>query len=799
VALDSSITTETWRDPAVPTGDRVDDLMARMTLREKVAQLYGVWLDVDESGGTVAPSQHEQAAGTPNWDELVGSGIGQLTRVYGTNPVEPAAGARRLAELQRQIVAANRFGLPALVHEECLTGLAAWQAPIYPSPLCWGATFDPELVAQMGEQIGATMRRLGIHQGLAPVLDVVRDLRWGRVEETIGEDPYLVGAVGSAYVRGLEAAGVVATLKHFVGYSVSRAGRNLAPVSVGPREVADVLLPPFEMALRTGVRSVMNSYCDLDGVPTAADPYLLTTVLRERYGFTGTVVSDYFAVAFLRDQHGVAGDAAQAAGLALQAGVDVELPAVNCFGEPLLQALESGEVDPALVDRALRRVLTQKCELGLFDPDWSAEPPALDAGPVVLDGADSRALARRLAQQSVVLLRNEAPDGAEPVLPLRAGQRIAVVGPNADTSAAMLGCYSFPRHVLVHHPELPDGVAIPTLLDALRDDPAGYDISYAPGCPVLGGDDTGIAEAALVAGAADVCVAVLGDVSGLFGLGTSGEGCDAVDLRLPGRQAELLEALLATGTPVVLVLFVGRPYELAGQADRLAAAVCAFLPGEEGGPAVADVLSGRVNPSGRLPVSFPGTGASQPGTYLSAKLGARSEVSTVDPTALYPFGHGLSYAPATWVETRRLSPEQWPTDGECTLSVALRNDTRLDTTEVVQVYLHDPVAEVALPTHRLLAAARVPLAPGQQRTVELTLHADLTSYTGRAGHRVVDPGEVELRVGGSSADVRAVVQFTLTGPRRTVGFDRVRHPDVLLVPAHPEPVGEPSPTGPTIA
>lgn len=779
MTLESSVSAETWRDPTAPTAARVADLMARMTLREKVAQLYGVWVSVAETGGEVAPHQHDQAAAPVDWDELIQQGVGQVTRVYGTAPVAPADGAARVAALQRGIMSAGRFGLPAMVHEECLTGLATWQGTVYPSPLCWGASFDPDLVERIGAQIGRTMRRLGIHQGLAPVLDVARDLRWGRVEETIGEDPHLVGTIGSAYVRGLQSAGVVATLKHFVGYSASRAGRNLAPVSIGARELADVLLPPFEMALRAGAGSVMTNYTDLDGVPVAADPAVLTGLLRERYGFTGTVVSDYFAVAFLESLHGVAGSRGEAAALALAAGVDVELPSVNCYGGPLLEAIERGHVDVALVDRALTRVLAQKCELGLLEADWSPEPAALDGSPVVLDDDPSRALARRLAQRSVVLLRNEG------ILPLRPALRLAVVGPGAHDPGAMMGCYSFPRHVGVHHPDLPMGVAVPSVVDGLRADPAGYDIRYLQGCPVLGGDDAGIAAAAAAAGDADVCVAVLGDISGLFGVGTSGEGCDAADLRLPGRQEELLEAVLATGTPVVLVLLVGRPYELSRQVDRLAAALCGFFPGEEGANALADVLSGRVNPSGRLPVSFPAAGASQPATYLAAKLAHRSDVSTVDPTPLFPFGHGLSYAPATWLDVTLRSPQTWPTDGACELSVSLRNTANRVTSEVVQVYLHDPVAQVARPVQQLIAAARVELAPDQTRNVVLRLHADLTSYTGRAGQRLVEPGDVELRVGASSEDIRARLRLTLTGPAREVGFDRVLDPDVSLLPPTP--------------
>ena len=660
-----------------------------------------------------------------------------------------------------------------MVHEECLTGLEAWQATVFPSPLCWGASFDPALVEQMSAHIGAVMRRLGVHQGLAPVLDVVRDLRWGRTEETIGEDPYLVGLIGSGYVRGLESAGIVATLKHFAGYSASRGARNMAPVSIGPRELADVLLPPFEMALRAGARSVMNSYVDLDGVPVAADPTLLTGLLRDAYRFTGTVVSDYFSVGFLHTLHGVAGTRTGAAHLALQAGIDVELPMVNCYGEPLVAGIESGVIDMALLDRAVARVLSQKCELGLLDPDWSAGPGP-DGVAVDLDDAQSRALAGELARRSIVLLRNEG------VLPLAPGQRIAVVGPRADDPGAMLGCYSFPRHVGVHYPDVALGIEIPTVLAALRADPAGYTVSYAPGCPVLGGTDAGIAAAARAAADADVCIAVLGDQAGLFGVGTSGEGCDAADLRLPGRQGELLDALLDTGTPVVLILLVGRPYELSEQVDRLAAALCGFFPGEEGGTALADILSGRVNPSGHLPISFPSAGATQPSTYLAAQLGQRNDVSTVDPTPVFPFGHGLSYAPASWVDVALTGPAEWPTDGTCQLAVTLRNDAGRPTTEVVQVYLHDPVAEVARPTQQLIAASRVDLTPGQTRTAQITLHADLTSYTGRSGRRQVNPGAVELRVGASSADIRATLRCTLTGPPRHPGPHRALEPEIKL-------------------
>lgn len=764
-----------WRDPERPVDERVADLMARMNVAEKIAQLYGVWVGMDAAGEGVAPHQHELAGEPVDWDRLIQHGLGQLTRPFGTRPVDPLSGATTLARSQRDIVSAGRFGIPALVHEECLTGLTAWQATIYPSPLSWGASFDPDLVRQVAARIGASMRELGVHQGLAPLLDVARDLRWGRVEETIGEDPHLVGTIGSAYVRGLESSGIIATLKHFAGYSASRAGRNLAPVSIGRRELADVLLPPFEMALRAGARSVMNSYNDLDGVPTAADTWLLTDILRGELGFTGTVVSDYFSVSFLQTLHAVAAEPAEAARLALTAGIDVELPTVNCFGPPLIEAVGSGRVDIALIDRALERVLRQKAELGLLDPGWSADPVSVHNGSVDLNDDESRHLAQRLAEESVILLANDG------LLPLTRGGRLAVVGPNADRFSAMLGCYSFPMHVGAQFPGTALGVEVPTLLDAIR--AQGFDPSYAEGCSVLAGTDEELAAAVSLAAASDVCVAVLGDVAGLFGRGTSGEGCDVADLTLPGRQEELLEALIATGTPVVLVLLVGRTYEISRQIDRLAAVVCGFFPGQEGAAAVAGVLAGTVNPSGRLPISFPRAGAGQPATYLAPPLGSRNEVSSVDPTALFAFGHGLSYTPTSWLPAS-LTPAsrgEWPTDGTVRVAVPVHNPHDRPTTEVVQLYFHDVVSETVRPVQQLVAAARVELAAGETRTAHFVLHADLTSYTGLDGKRIVDQGEVELRVAASSSDIRQVLRLRLAGRRREVGPTRVLSPEVEVL------------------
>ncbi|MEV8568874.1 glycoside hydrolase family 3 N-terminal domain-containing protein [Streptomyces sp. NPDC051322] len=760
--------------------------MARMTLEEKTAQLYGVWVGADSDGDGVAPHQNDMVDPV-DWEELITRGLGQLTRPFGTAPVDAGVGAVSLARAQQRIAGAGRFGIPAVAHEECLAGFTAFGATAYPVPLAWGAAWDPALVAEMAHRIGSDMRSVGIHQGLAPVLDVVRDLRWGRVEETIGEDPYLVATVATAYVRGLEAAGIVATLKHFAGYSASAGARNLAPVRAGARELADVILPPFEMAVREGgARSVMSSYSEIDGVPTAADPALLTDLLRDTWGFDGTVVADYFGIGFLETLHKVAAGRADAGRMALAAGVDVELPTVRSYGDALVAAVRAGAVAEGMVDRALTRVLLQKCVLGLLDPDWSPLPvtlagggdPEQARGTIDLDPAENRALARLLAERSCVLLAN--PSGA---LPLRADARIAVVGPRADDPLAMLGCYSFPSHVGVSHPEMPLGIAIPTLLESLGAELPDARLTFAPGCDVDGDDTSGIPAAAELAREAEICVAVLGDRAGLFGRGTSGEGCDAADLSLPGVQGELLDALLATGTPVVLVLLTGRPYALGRWDSGPAAVVQAFFPGEEGGPALSGVLSGRVNPSGRLPVGVPHGPGGQPWTYLQPPLGLAGGVSNLDPTPLYAFGHGLSYTAFAWDPVGPI-PAELPTDGSADIELVVRNTGTRDGAEVVQLYLHDPVAQTTRPDARLIGYARVPLAAGQARRVRFRFDADLTSFTGVDGRRVVEPGDLELRFAASSAaaDVRHTVRLRLTGPERTVDHRRRLVCDTSLSP-----------------
>jgi beta-xylosidase len=770
-----------WTDTSVPLAERVESLLGEMTLDEKLAQLASVWIGAELGSGNVAPLQ-EAFADPVSFEQASASGIGHLTRPLGTRPVDPVEGARRLAELQRDLVARTRLGVPAIAHDECLTGFTTFGASVFPTALAWAATFDPVVVERMARAIGESMHAVGVHQGLSPVLDVVRDYRWGRVEETLGEDPYLVGVIGTAYVRGLESAGVVATLKHFAGYSASQAARNHAPVSVGPRALRDVLLPPFEMALREGgARSVMNSYSDIDGLPVAADARLLTGVLRDEWGFEGVVVSDYWAIAFVQIMHRVAGSAAAAGALALQAGIDVELPHVRCYGEPLAGLVQAGTVPEELIGRAARRVLRQKAELGLLDADWSPESPAMAEGTLDIDPPANRALARELAEASVILLANDG------TLPLDERARtVALVGPCADDPLAFLGCYSFPNHgVMQGYAGLGLGIEVPTLLAALRGELPDATVVHEPGCPIQEPDRSRLQAAADAARSADVCIAVVGDRPGLFGRGTSGEGCDAEDLSLPGIQDELLDALLETGTPLVLVVVSGRPYALGRYAGRLAAAVQAFLPGEEGGPALAGILSGRVVPSGKLPVQIPRSAGAQPSTYLHPVLGGNSGgVSSIDPTPMFAFGHGLSYTTFGYSEFT-VSVDEVPTDGEVEVSCVVHNEGDRAGAEVVQLYIADPVAQVTRPVIELAGFARVMLQPAARARVTFTLHADRTSFTAVDLRRIVEPGEIRVMVGASSEDIRGRGAFRLTGDPRIVGHDRV-----LTTPCVIEPTGD---------
>lgn len=750
-----------YLDPTRTIDERVDDLLSRMTTAERLAQLGSVWVFQIVERGKLA---------TESARRLMGEGMGQITRVSGASDMGSRDAARVANEIQRFLVEETRLGIPAIIHEEVCSGLMSKEATVFPQAIGVAATFDPGLVEEMAAAVASEMKALGARQGLAPVLDVCRDPRWGRTEETYGEDPHLTAMLGVAFVRGLQGTdlsqGVIATAKHFVGYGASEGGLNWAPAHLPPRELREVYLHPFEAAVRTAdLRSVMNAYHEIDGVPCAANAELFR-LLREGWGFQGCVVTDYFAVRQLAEYHRLAADGAEAGVLALQAGLDVELPSTDCFGDPLLTALESGAVSTDVVDDAVRRVLRSKFELGLFERPFVDEA----AAEAVVGAGDHVRVATELTRRSIVLLRNEG------VLPLAPDLEVAVIGPNADEGRNLLGDYSYAAHVEsllemsskenVFAMPIPDELgldgstaAVPTVLHALRER-LGSRVGYSRGCSVNDSSKQGFEEAVALARRSDVVVMVMGDKSGLTDECTSGESRDRLTLELPGVQEDLVKEVMATGTPVVLVLVAGRPSGSAEIHEGSAAVMMAWLPGQDGGDAIAGILTGEFTPSGKLPITYPRTAGQIPIYYGHKVSGGRShwKGDYVDgPVApLYPFGHGLGYTTFELTD-----PQVTATDTSVRVSVRVANTGDWHGEEVIQVYTRDPRASVTRPRMELKAFARVALAPEQAKGVGFGIPLGQLGYYDRKMRYVVEPGPIEVMIGTSSAEVIPAGEITI--------------------------------------
>jgi beta-glucosidase len=755
-----------YLDPALAVADRVDDLLGRMTLEEKLAQLGSIWVFEVLDSDRLDPGKAQQR---------LSAGIGQITRVAGATSFAMPVVAALANEIQRFLVERTRLGIPAIVHEECLHGLVARDAVCFPQSIGLAAAWDPDLLEALASSFARQLRAMGAHQGLAPIFDVARDPRWGRIEETYGEDPYLIAALGVAYVRGLQEGGggpVLATGKHMVGHGLPEGGMNRAPAHIGTRELRDVYLWPFEAAVReAGMRSMMHAYEDVDGVPCVASRELFTTTLRDEWGFDGIVVSDYAGIDELVESHAIVGDLGAAAALALEAGIDVELPSTAAYGAPLAQALAAGDVDPALVDRAVARVLAVKFELGLF------EAPYVDAAAARPPLAADRALARDAARASIVLLENDG------TLPLRDDlATIAVIGPNADNARNLLGDYAHIAHIetLLEMRENPIGFPVPedldlsdeldgrsTVLDAIRERCAdGAEVRFAAGGGVLDASDSEIAEAADAARGADVAIVVVGERSGLTLDCTCGEMRDRMELTLPGRQEELVAAVAATGTPVVLVLVAGRPLGIPEAAQRAAAVLNAWVPGDEGPAAIADVLFGDADPGGKLPVTVPRHVGQVPIHYAHKPSGGRSHWhgDYVDGShlPLWPFGHGLSYTRFALHGPQLDSTTLGPGD-EVAIAVEVENVGERAGDEVVQLYVRDEEASVTRPVKELRGFRRVHLAAGERRRVTFRLAAEQLAFTGLDGQLVLEPGLVRVMVGTSSSDLPCQADLELTG------------------------------------
>lgn len=748
-----------WQNPELATEQRLALLLAEMTLEEKVAQLGSIWLNFGEhkqNSESDAKSQTDnvpvidQVSKQPTWQEVSKHGLGHLTRVWGTKPITVAEGRAKIIDYQTRLQQETRLGIPATVHEECLTGFATMGATTYPTPLGLAASFNPSVIEEIGAAIGRDLREAGVHHALSPVVDVVRDYRWGRVEETMGEDPLLASLSGSAYVRGIQSAGVVATLKHFAGHSFSRSARNHGPVSAGWREMRDVYIRPFAAAIKDAkVGSVMNSYTDVDGEPCASSVKLMQDVLRGELGFDGTVVSDYWSISFLELMHRVASSPKHAGVLALRAGIDVELPSTRCYGDNLVAAVREGLIEESYVNQSCRRVLRQKLEQGLLDAGWQPAKDLLPEAELNLDKAENRELARRVAAETIVLLHN--PGAALPLQPEL--KKLAIVGPCADDGAAFLGCYSFANHVMSQHPGLGMGIEVPTIKDVLSERYPNAAVVSVAGVPVKQFDTSGISAAIRAVTEAEVAIIVVGDRAGLFGEGTSGEGNDVKDMRLPGAQQELLDACLATNTPCVVISVSGRPYYLGPNIDSAAAVLQAFMPGQEGANAIADVLTGVISPSGRLPVQIPDTVAGQPSTYLEPKYGMPGlGMTPVDAIMKYPFGHGLSYTSFDYSDFE-VSTQNLGVKDSIKLAFTLTNTGSQESSEVAQVYFEDPVASVARPVRQLVEFRKVQLKPSESARVEFEIPAVAFAYVGADYQRQLDAGTIELLVGRSSQNV----------------------------------------------
>jgi beta-glucosidase len=745
-----------YRNPALPIEQRVSDLLSRMTLEEKVAQMVGIWQQkpttlVDEQGRF----DHEKAKA--RFSE--GHGLGQVGR-----PSDAGGGrtAREMAELtnaiQRFFVEESRLGIPVIFHEECLHGHAAPEGTSFPQPIGLGATFDPALVEKLFAMTAAEARSRGTHQALTPVVDVAREPRWGRVEETYGEDPYLVARMGVAAVRGFQGdrsfkdkKHVIATMKHFAAHGQPESGINCAPANVSARILREVFLSTFKAAIQEGgALSVMPSYNEIDGVPSHANRWLLQDVLRGEWGFQGFVVSDYFAIRELNERpelygHHLAADRKGAAALAARAGVDIELPDPDCYPF-LLELVRDSSLPESLIDDRVRPMLAAKFRLGLFDDPY-VDP---DEAERTVATPAHRDLALQAARETITLLKNEG--GVLPLDPTKLA-KIAVIGPNADR--VMLGGYSgIPRHKS-------------TVLEGVRERvPAGLEVLYHEGCKItIGGswsqdevtpsdpeeDRRSIRDAVKVAAQADLVVLAIGDNEQ-----TSREAWmlnhlgDRPSLDLVGRQDELIDAIAATGKPIVALLFSGRPASVRNLAEKAAAILELWYLGQETGRAVAEVLLGDVNPGGKLPITLPRSVGHVP-AYYNYKPSARRGYlfDSVDP--LFAFGYGLSYTTFAF-RNLRLEKDEIGTDESTRVTVDVTNTGSRKGDEVVQLYVRDLVSSVTRPVKELKGFERVTLEPGETRTVSLDVTPDRLAFYDIDMVYRVEPGEFRLMVGPSSRD-----------------------------------------------
>jgi beta-glucosidase len=752
-----------YRNAALPVERRVRDLLSRMTLEEKAAQMMCVW---QQKAETLVDAEGNFDLAKAQKAFKDGNGIGQVGRPSdaGSTPTEPRKGrnARQMAELtnaiQRFFIENSRLGIPVIFHEECLHGHAALDGTSFPQPIALGATFNPALVEALYSMTAEEARLRGTHQALTPVVDVARDPRWGRVEETFGEDPYLVSRLGIAAVRGFQGDAsfrdktrVIATLKHFAAHGQPESGMNCAPVNVSERVLRETFLYTFKEALdKGGAISVMASYNEIDGVPSHANRWLLRDVLRKEWGFKGFIVSDYYAIWELHDRpdthsHFVAANKAEACQLAVHAGVNIELPEPDCYLH-LVELVRNGVLKESHLDELVAPMLYWKFRMGLFDDPY-VNPDEADA---VVGSEANRDLALQAAREVITLLKND--DQLLPLDPAKI-KTIAVIGPNADRS--LLGGYSgVPKHEV-------------TVLDGIKAKVGdSVKVLYSEGCKItVGGswnqddvtpsdpeeDRRQIRAAVRVAKQADVIVLAIGgneqtsrEAWSLKHMG------DRTSLDLIGRQDELVAAMLGIGKPVVVLLFNGRPLSI-NYVSREAPAIleCWYL-GQETGRAVADVLFGDINPSGKLPITIPRSVGHVP-AYYNHKPSARRGYLFDEVSPLYAFGYGVSYTTFA-VDKVRLAKKKTSRNGTTRVRAEVTNTGKRAGTEVVQMYIRDRVSSVTRPVKELKGFQRLTLQPGETRTATFDITPELLAFYDVNMQYTVEPGEFEIMIGTSSRD-----------------------------------------------
>ncbi len=734
-----------YLDFSQPIERRIEDLLERMTLKEKVNQMNQILGEkiedlfasfMGKSDELMTPEKKikvQEAVLEIARRCIAKSGTGSMWGVF--IPLEPEQGARTANEIQKFAIENTRLGIPMLLCGECVHGHMAKGATIFPQAIGMGSTWSPDLIQRIGSVIAEEARAVGNHQTYSPVLGIARDPRWGRTEETFGEDPYLASCLGIAMVKGLQGDNladnntIVASPKHFAAHSEPLGGRDSNMEGITERDLREIFLPSFKAAIKeAGAESVMTAYSVIDGVPCTASKKLLTKILREEWGFKGCVVSDLGAVEHLYSKHHIAATPKEAVKQAVEAGLDVHVAGPE-FADLLLELAEEGQISKAIINQAVRRVLRIKFLLGLFEKPYVNPERAAK----ICDCKEHRELALEAARESIVLLRNK-----NNLLPLNKDiKSILITGPNADNVVNQLGDYRGQGSVITVLEGIKNRVSLKTK------------VRYVKGCSIKGTSTEGIEEAVEAAKNSDVAIVVVGG-SSWTREDTCGEGRDRADLNLPGVQTNLIKAIYETGTPMVAVLISGRPLTINWMVGNVPAVLEAWYPGEEGGNAIADIIFGNYNPSGKLPITFPQSVGQLPLYYNHKPSGRGYDYVFMKGEPLFVFGYGLSYTEFTY-SNLCVTPKETAPAGEVNISVEVQNTGDREGKEIVQLYVHDTVASVTRPIKELKGFEKILLKPGEKKTVKFTLTPDQLSFYNRDMNLVVEPGTFDVMVGGNSA------------------------------------------------